>query len=82
MIDPSSILSTSDEGDDFDAVTLGQRIEAVARAGHDFQIALDSDLAPVQPEGMHQIGDKTARWHVSRLTIDCQLQHGFRSLRL
>jgi len=82
MIDPSSILSTTNKGHDFDSVILRQRIGAVARARDDFQIALDGDLASVQAEFTYQIGDTASRRDLSRFTIDCQLQHGFRSLRL
>ena len=78
MLDPSSISSTSNKRNNFDSITIGEGGQRIARAGHNLQIALNRDLATVQTQLTHQIGDAALWRYVAGFTIDCQLQHRFR----
>ena len=72
----SSISSTSYKRDNFNPVAIGQFGFGVKRARHDFQIALDSDLAPVQLESGHEVCDAGPGTDRAVFAIDCQLKHG------
>ena len=70
VVDRGRVGAAADEMHDLDAVALGEGDVAIARAGHDLQIALQGHLADVEAKRLQELGNRQRRSEFARLAVD------------
>src|SRR5437762_2258597 len=63
-------LAAADEGDDLDAVALGQGLGVVGLFRHDVAVALDRHPRRVELHALEQAADRAPLGHLQRVAVD------------
>jgi len=62
-------LTSTDQRNDFDPISLGQRLLGVLSPGHQLQIHLDGDMARGKPQFGQQLRHRSVVGQLPRLAV-------------